>query len=228
MNSKINQHDLLPFLDLTELGDDLDAVLKLIDKAQPLDIACLCIAPAFVSIAKEKSMHRIATVINFPSGNEPIEDCIRQIDDVLTEGADEIDFVFPYQTYFKSPDKAFAFVDKLLLSIPQAITTKAIIESGALPSQEMINDISFNLCQKKIDFIKTSTGKIAKGADIDSVDTILQAIKNTSLGVKVSGGIRTVDDALQYLTMALETWPHETLTNKRFRIGASKLIDEII
>ena len=71
-------------LDLTELGDSAteEATLALVDKAtnEHGSSAAVCIWPRFVAAARKRlgdaSPLRIATVVNFPSGDLPVDEVI--------------------------------------------------------------------------------------------------------------------------------------------------------
>ena len=79
------------------------------------------------------------------------------------------------------------------------------------------------------DFLKTSTGKIKQGATPGAAFGMLSAIKtsNQRIGLKVSGGIRTTDDARQYISLA-EQVMKRPVDKSWFRIGASSLANELI
>lgn len=48
------------------------------------------------------------------------------------------------------------------------------------------------------------------------------------VGLKPAGGIKTANDALQWITLVKSELGDEWLTSKLFRIGASSLLDNII
>ena len=84
-----------------------------------------------------------------------------------------------------------------------------------------------------VDFVKTSTGKIAEGATPEAVESILQAVvqhrKETDrlVGVKVSGGVRTLADAAGYLALVDRYLAPVPAGPTNFRIGASSLYAEL-
>lgn len=47
------------------------------------------------------------------------------------------------------------------------------------------------------------------------------------IGLKPAGGVRTVDDAIQWMTLIKETLGNEYLSPELFRFGASGLLDDI-
>jgi deoxyribose-phosphate aldolase len=75
-----------------------------------------------------------------------------------------------------------------------SVTIKIIVESGVLSLDETI--FATNTCIiAGVDFIKTSTGKVEIGAELDKIQAMSQVIKtmNSSLQIKASGGIRTLE-----------------------------------
>lgn len=105
---------LLSFIDLTSLNstDTIDTIKTLCSKAVTThgSVAAVCVYPQFVTHAADflkNTPVKIATVANFPSGNEPIETVLDTIQQAIKNGAQEIDVVFPYQKYLKG-EKQFA------------------------------------------------------------------------------------------------------------------------
>ena len=81
-----------------------------------------------------------------------------------------------------------------------------------------------------VDFLKTSTGKVATGATPEAAQVILEAIRASGrpTGFKVSGGVRTVADALGYVRLAEQVFGTDWVRPERFRIGASGLMDALL
>lgn len=109
------------------------------------------------------------------------------------------------------------------------MSLKIILETGALPDIKTIYDLSRDVLSIGCDFLKTSTGKIDKGASLPALLSILTAIKdsNKKCGVKVSGGIKVPQQAHQYAYLA-ELIMARKIENDWFRIGASSLLEELV
>jgi deoxyribose-phosphate aldolase len=75
------------------------------------------------------------------------------------------------------------------------------------------------------DFIKTSTGKTAVSATPQAVETMIGMIRASGrpVGLKPSGGLRTLDDARVYLGLVARELGPDWLKPARFRFGASGL-----
>lgn len=83
------------------------------------------------------------------------------------------------------------------------------------------------------DFIKTSTGKETVNATLPVGLVMIFAIQEFKrrtcqiVGLKPAGGVRTVRDAIAWMTLVNETLGPRWLTPERFRFGASGLLDDI-
>jgi deoxyribose-phosphate aldolase len=221
-------------LDLTSLNnaDDSAAIAALCAKAvlPTMQVAAVCVYPQFVSqavAALRETTVNVATVVNFPAGNDSLAVVIAALEQALRAGAQEIDVVFPYSRYLAG-DKEFAaqFIRACKLACGNNIL-KVILETGALQDLEVIADVSDLVIAAGADFLKTSTGKIAVGATIDAAAVMLNAIKTSGahVGFKVSGGVRTIAQALEYMALAESILGATFVTPKTFRIGASQLAD---
>ena len=81
-----------------------------------------------------------------------------------------------------------------------------------------------------VDMLKTSTGKTEPGATPEAVGTLLQVIAEAGgrVGLKVSGGVRTPEQAAGYLALCDERMGAGWATPATFRIGASSLLDGLL
>ena len=97
----------LKLMDLTTLNDDdtNEKVIALCHQAKtPVgNTAAVCIYPRFIPIARKTLNEqgtpdiRIATVTNFPHGNDDIAIALAETRAAIAYGADEVDVVFPYR-----------------------------------------------------------------------------------------------------------------------------------
>jgi deoxyribose-phosphate aldolase len=228
----------LKLLDLTELGDGCreDQIERLIQKAQTPHgpVAAICIWPQFVSIARrrlEGSPVRIATVINFPMGGDDVERAIDDTAEALKDGADEIDLVMPWQALLAGDEAtARSMIGEVHDEIDGAARLKVILETGMLPDQAAVRRAADLAIDCGADFIKTSTGKTERSATPEAVRTMLDAIKaaERTVGLKPSGGIRTLADASAYLALVDQDMGPVWASPGTFRFGASGLYDALI
>ncbi len=228
----------LGLLDLTDLNDGCtdDDVRRLCARAVTPhgSVAAVCVWPRFVRTAVRELATRgvkVATVVNFPSGDEPVEDVVAATETAIADGADEIDLVLPYRALLAGDESR---VVSMLAAVRAAVTSprhlKVILETGELGELEQVERAARLAIESGADFVKTSTGKTKVSATPDAVRVMLQVIaaSGRSIGIKPSGGIRTVADAATYLRLADEIMGASWATPETFRFGASGLLDAIL
>ncbi len=231
---------IVPLIDLTCLNEDCDeqTIHALCEQAQTQwgGVASVCVFPRFVAIAKrllKDTSVKVATVCNFPTGDQRFQKTLAEIDGALLHGVDEVDLVMPYSQYFSGErGEVIHYVESCRKVCPEPILLKVILETGAFGSQDMIYAAAKDMIYAGADFIKTSTGKTPVGADLESVNSILKAIKEMlgfqqSVGVKISGGIRTVEQVASYLEMTEGLMGKTWISPHTFRIGASQLLEQL-
>ncbi|MEE1611751.1 deoxyribose-phosphate aldolase [Microvirga sp. CF3016] len=225
-------------LDLTDLNETctdqaIDALCKrALDPRGP--VAAVCVWPQFVRRARENlkgSPVRIATVVNFPAGGEDASRVADDTQEALSDGANEIDLVLPYEA-LRRGDLAVAteMVEAVRDLVDQERLLKVILETGELKDPKLIETASRIAIDAGADFIKTSTGKTPVSATPEAAEIMLNAIKTSGrpVGLKPSGGIRTVADAKIYLDLADRIMGLTWATPRTFRIGASSVYDALI
>jgi deoxyribose-phosphate aldolase len=230
-------------LDLTDLGDDTDedAADDLCDRAVAAGVAAVCIWPAYVALCAERLAGtdiKVATVVNFPSGEEPRADVIDMTARALADGADEIDAVLPYHAWLHGDEEtAAALLDAVRETINERSDLshgdgllKVIIETGALPDRAAMDRATHFAIAHGADFVKTSTGKIEVSATPESAEVVLEAIEVSGMpvGFKASGGVRTVADARIFIELAERIMGPGWVSPDTFRFGASGLLDTLL
>jgi deoxyribose-phosphate aldolase len=224
-------------LDLTNLDDDCDAsaIDDLCRRAQTDhgSVAAVCIWPRFVTQAKKALEHtgiKVATVVNFPSGEEPLEDVAAMTRAALADGADEIDMVVPWERLAAGDADPIEEYVCAIKEVCGDATLKAILETGMLADPVLIGLASERALDGGADFLKTSTGKVAVNATPEAAGIMLKAIKRSRkpAGFKASGGVRTTAEAGVYLELADEIMGAGWAGPKHFRFGASSLLDALL
>lgn len=200
-------------------------------------VAAVCVYPNFVSLAKKTLGNhtlKVASVAGgFPSGQLPSSLKFDEVRYAIDEGADEIDIVIN-RGLFLQGERQEVF-DEIAHSkdICGDKTLKVIIESCELETPELIYDATFLALSAGADFIKTSTGKGAAGATPVAAFSMLSALRDfckknkKNAGFKAAGGISSLPEALIYYCLAEKILQTENISNQIFRIGASRLTDEL-
>ena len=241
--------ECIKFIDLTTLegSDTFDKVGKLCDKGMnpsgKNDIKCaaICIYPRFINFTKDRlsgSGVKTATVAtSFPSGQVLLELKISEVKYCIEQGAEEIDMVISRGEFLSGN---FELVSEEIRKIKELcveggnVHLKVILETGELKTFENIYNASVLAIESGADFIKTSTGKISPAATPEAAYLMLTAIKEhydesgVKIGFKPAGGIRTSDEALQYVSLVKNIVGDEWLKPELFRIGASSLLDNLL
>lgn len=235
-------------IDLTTLSttDSHRSVTEFVDKVNDFEqehpeldnVAAVCVYPNFaatVTSALEVSGVEIAAVAAaFPSAQTFAEIKTTEVALAVLDGATEIDVVMNLGYLLEGNYEDLADELEELKMAAKGAKLKVIIETGALKSSENIKRASLMAIYAGADFVKTSTGKVYEGATIEAFFTICQIIKEyhakfgTMVGVKVSGGVATTEDALQYYTIAAEILGEEWMNKQYFRVGASRLASYLL
>ena len=206
-----NKTSFLKIIDYTLLDPAASEqeILDLCAKAIKLQVASVCITPDKVQIAEqvlENASVLVCTVVSFPTGENSIEEKVRETSQAIHDGADEIDVVINYK---KIGNEAYMAKElETLVEVCHAhknkagnpITLKVIVESGLHTLAE--TEFFTNICiQTKVDFIKTSTGKVAVGAELEKVKVMHEAIQRatSTLKIKASGGLRDLQQIETFL-----------------------------
>ncbi|MGF0537718.1 deoxyribose-phosphate aldolase [Agrobacterium sp. ES01] len=229
----------LSLLDLTNLKDDCTptAIDALCNRAITShgSTAAICIWPRFVSHARSvlgsASPVKIATVVNFPSGNLSVDAVVAETEKAVSDGADEIDLVIPYTALLAGDEAAVeAMVKAVRQACPHPVLLKTILETGEIKTASLIRRASEIAISAGADFIKTSTGKVQVNATLEAADIMLQAIRDSrkTVGFKPAGGVSSVADAALYIRLAETIMGEGWVMPSTFRFGASGLLDDIL
>ena len=239
---------ILNLIDLTSLNttDNRSQIIHFTGKVNSFagrfsnipNVAAICVFPNFVAVVKEKltakNMKIAAVAGGFPTSQTfrsiKITECKLAID----AGADEIDIVIPVGAFL---GKDFSMVADEIREIKNAIGNKqlkVIVESGLLGDYNHIFTASMIAMDAGADFIKTSTGKTPVSATPEAAFVMCHAISDfysetgIRVGFKAAGGIVNPADAILYYQIVSHCLGEEWLNNTLFRIGASKLANNIL
>lgn len=202
------------------------------------NVAAICVYPNFAELVRtvlDVSSVRIACVSGgFPASQTFIEVKVAETALAVESGADEIDVVLNVGNFLDGDYEAVCDeLDELKHSCRKD-RMKVIIESGALKTAELIKAASILSMYSGADFLKTSTGKGYPGASLEAAYVMCRCIKEyhektgRMVGFKASGGVATTDEALGYYTIVKEVLGEAWLNNEYFRIGASRLANNLL
>ena len=202
------------------------------------NVAAICVFPNFVPVVKrtlQVDKVKIASVAAaFPTSQTFAEIKIAEVKQAVEEGADEIDIVLSLGEFM---DGNYNFVSDEITKIKEVCGgshLKVILETSAIDDLDLIKKASFLAMESGADFIKTSTGKLEKGASPEAVWVMCEAIKEYSqnsgraVGIKPAGGISDINTAIIYYLIVNEILGNDWLKPERFRFGASKLANLLL
>jgi deoxyribose-phosphate aldolase len=239
--SKQTARTAISCMDLTSLkGDETEYdTIVLCEKAKANHTFSVCIYPEHLSVAR-RSMREtgqdIATVINFPHGDrrtlndEPAtpETTAQDTAKAIAAGATQIDIVLPYESFQKgNDDYARSLLEACRTACGQT-RIMTILETATFDSADQLREACRMAIDCGTDFLKTSTGKHAKGgATLETAAILLNEAANAPrpVGVKIAGGA-TVDNHAGFVALASSfLGGADKIKPENFRIGASSLLD---
>lgn len=176
----------------------LETVKRICDEAMEYGFASVCINPCHVAYCADylkDSDVNVCTVIGFPLGANTSAVKAFETKDAIANGADEIDMVMNIGAL---KDKNYDLVRddvKAVVEAANGTLVKVILETCLLTEDEIKK--ACELCvEAKADYVKTSTGFSTRGATIEDVRIMKEAVHGKAK-VKAAGGVRTPEDMVK-------------------------------
>ena len=203
-------------------------------------VAAVCVYPSMVRHAKALvggSGVNVASVATaFPSGQTHYRTRLAEVRGAVADGADEVDMVINRGAFLSGE---FSRVQDEIAGVVEACgasALKVILEVSELETFDNIRMASFLAMGvlRPGDFIKTSTGKTTLNATLANNQVMIEAIRDfyldtgIAIGMKPAGGIKTAKQSLQFLIAVKETLGDAWLTRRRYRFGASSLLNDLL
>lgn len=199
-------------------------VQQFIQEAIDEQFKLIMIRPEMVAFAKEmmvqaKSKLDIGTVIDFPQGKSSLEEKLREANQAVLDGADDLDFVCNYEAF---KDGNLALVKEELLEctklgLEHHKIVKWIIEVAALDNLQIVqlsalikNIVMSNFKEEFYSsvFVKSSTGfykTMSNEPNGATIPTIIMMLENACpLPIKAAGGVRTYEEAVQMIKLGVK------------------------
>jgi len=187
-------------------------VIKICREAREYRFASVCVNPYWVPLVKAElsgSPVKVCTVVGFPLGATSTEAKVAETAAALRAGAQEIDMVINVGALRSGDTDAVKNEIQAVVRVAHeaGAIVKVILETALLDDTQ--KTVASKICKSAgADFVKTSTGFSTSGATAHDI-ALMRAAVGPNIGVKASGGIRTLQD-VQAVTAAGAT-----------RIGAS-------
>ena len=172
---------------------DVEALVR---EAVELGTYSVCVSPSMLPIAAPAGSDlKVAVVCGFPSGKHTSAIKAKEAAESVSLGADEIDMVIDVGA---AREKRFADVEAEIRAVRDAVPAptvlKVIIESAVLDDDEIVG-VCRAAVAARADFVKTSTGFHPAGGATEHAVRLMRETVGDALGVKASGGVRSLDDA---------------------------------
>jgi len=190
--------DIAPLIDHTLLNPTatLQQVQQWCEEADRFQFAAVCVYPTYVRTASELlrgKQPKVCTVIGFPSGATTSAVKLYEAQEAVENGATELDVVINLG-WLKAGKTEELHREIAEICEETGKTVKAILETALLTDAE--KRLAAEICMEAgVLFLKTSTGWTG-GATVADVK-LLQEVARERVGIKASGGIRTIDQALE-------------------------------
>ncbi len=240
--------DSLSFIDLTSLNykDTKSVIVSLTERVNRFresfpeipQVAAICVYPNFAKTVKDHLTDKevkIAVVAGvFPSSQSFPEIKRAECSMAVDAGADEVDIVLSLNHFLSGEYREASEEISLMKRAVGDAHLKVILESGAIGDPGLIYKASMLAMEAGADFIKTSTGKSEPAATAEAAIVMCKAIKDfynltgVKTGFKPAGGVVTCSDAVKYYTIVETILGPEWLNSKLFRIGASRLANNLL
>jgi deoxyribose-phosphate aldolase len=249
---EVNNTDVLKLIfnciDLTSLNttDSAESITGFVNKVNSFaddypdmpEVAAICVFPVFTpvlkSTLKRENVKKAVVSAGFPSSQTFTDVKKLETQRSIEFGADEVDIVLSVGEFLEGN---YDFVYEEITAVKDVMKDahlKVILETGALTEPEEIWMASLLSIEAGTEFIKTSTGKQQPAATPEAFYVMARAVKafyektGKKVGLKAAGGISTSEDALVYYRIVKDVLGDEWLNNKLFRIGASRLANNLL
>jgi deoxyribose-phosphate aldolase len=239
---------IFSLIDLTTLSerDNIENITQLCEKVNTLadsypsmpSVAAICIYPEMVQVVKEHLVNPLVNIASvgggFPASQTFTNIKVMEVEQAIGQGADEIDIVMPVGKFLMEDYEYVEYELQIIKERIRDVHMKVILETGSLQDYSLIRKASFLAIGAGADFIKTSTGKISVGATPEAMVIMCRAISEyynktgKKIGIKPAGGISDAETAILYYAIVKEILGEDWLNSERFRIGASRLANNLL
>jgi len=173
---------------------------KLCEEAIAYSFRSVCVNGCHIISALEKlnaTEIAVCSVVGFPLGSNSTRAKVAEAKDYILEGAGEIDMVINVGWIKEAKFGQVRDEIKAIKDAVQGNLLKVILETCYLTEQETQKACELSI-EAGADYVKTSTGFGARGADIKDVK-LIKSIVGDQIGIKAAGGIRNKQSALSFI-----------------------------
>jgi deoxyribose-phosphate aldolase len=203
-NPKANLFSSLIDSTLLKQNANKTQIEELCKEALNCEFRAVCIPPSYLSIASGilfQTKVRLCSVVAFPLGFNSLATKIYEVENIIKQKVDEIDFVQNVTLVKNNNYEELEKEYRAIVSTTQGKLVKVILETALLTDEE-IYKCSYLAALSGIHVVKTSTGFSSRGASLNDIQIIKSALLKYQsetgifVGIKASGGIRSFRDAV--------------------------------
>jgi len=202
-------------------------------------VAGVCVYPVFIPVVRETLTAEGAEIVSvsagFPAAQTFMEVKVRETEKAVEEGATEIDIVIAVGKILEGREEEAYDEVRILREVTGGrARLKVILEAGVLDDPHLVHRAAVAAMAAGADFIKTSTGKVTPAARLQGVQVMARAarryheVTGRRVGIKPAGGISTEKDALLFMGVVEKELGKAWLNPRLFRIGASRLANDLL
>ena len=210
----MTEKEIFQHIDYTQLKAfaTWEDIVKLCEEAVEFQTASVCVPPAYIRRIKEAYGEKvtICTVIGFPLGYSVTAAKVKETQEALADGAQEIDMVVNISDVKNGLYEKVTEEIKAVKAACGNNILKVIVETCYLTEEEKIA-MCKSVTEAGADYIKTSTGFGSGGATLADVELFKKHI-GEKVKIKAAGGVKTREDLEAFLAAGCE------------RIGASSVV----
>lgn len=210
----MTEKEIFQHIDYTQLKAfaTWEDIVKLCEEAVEFQTASVCVPPAYIRRIKETYGEKvtICTVIGFPLGYSVTAAKVKETQEALADGAQEIDMVVNISDVKNGLYEKVTEEIKAVKAACGNHILKVIVETCYLTEEEKIA-MCKSVTEAGADYIKTSTGFGSGGATLADVELFKKHI-GEKVKIKAAGGVKTREDLEAFLAAGCE------------RIGASSVV----
>lgn len=172
-------------------------VRRICDEARRYGFASVCVNPCWVALVARElagSPVKVCTVVGFPLGANTSWIKVAEAEAAIAAGGQEIDMVLNIGELRGGDNDAVRSEIQSVVetSHQRGAIVKVILETALLDDERKVTACTLAKAAGA-DFVKTSTGFGPGGATVHDIELMRRAV-GAGMGVKASGGIRTLDD----------------------------------
>ena len=197
-----SKKELAQYIDHTNLSDIAtdQEITKLCQEALEYGFKSVCVNPHYVINCKRILIDTdvlVCTVVGFPLGMNTIQTKVFETLDAIKNGADEIDMVINIAE-LKARNKQYCINEiNAVKNACKDRVLKVIVETSQLSQEDKIFAAEV-IAESNADFIKTSTGFVGAGAQIEDIKLWKSILKDQKL-IKAAGGIKTHEQLIEFI-----------------------------